>query len=233
MRSAPDTRSLSATGHRQRLRERFRQRGGQALADYELLELLLSFAIPRRDTKPLARELLRQAGSLAQLFRQSVAEWEQVPGVGPGCGILMELVRDLWRRALEATVEPGRRISSPEDVAEFLQAALGTRDRESVMLLCLNAANALIHQEIVAEGTVNHAPVYPREVARLALQRGATAVILVHNHPGGQCSPSPEDLQLTRHLADVLGNLGIQLHDHLVVTDRQVYSITAGRLISG
>ncbi|MBN2432204.1 MAG: DNA repair protein RadC, partial [Acidobacteria bacterium] len=228
MSIAPETTSHPADGHRRRLRERFRRRGGQALADYELLELLLSFAIPRRDTKPLAHDLLHQAGCLSHLFRQGTLEWEQVTGFGAACGVLMELVRELWRRALEASVEPGRRISSPEDVAAYLQAVLGTRVRESVMLLCLNAANTLIHQEIVAEGTINHAPVYPREVARLALLRGATAVILVHNHPGGQCSPSPEDLQLTRHLADVLGNLGIQLHDHLVVTDRQVYSITAG-----
>lgn len=219
-------------GHRRRLRNRFLRGGRVALADYELLELLLTYALPRIDTKPLARELIDRFGTLGTVLQKEPAELGRIQGIGLHAAGLIRLIRDIWLQAMEETVRDGARITSPEDVALYVRSSVGHRDRECVQLLCLNAANRMVHQEILAEGTVNQAPVYPREVARLALATGATAVILVHNHPGGQCRPSADDLELTRRIEEILAQLGIHLHDHLIVTTRHVYSITAGRIIT-
>jgi len=230
------TKELTSTqaysGHRKRLRQKFLNGGSGALADYELLELILSFAIPRKDTKPPAKQLLARHGSLAGVFQQTHRDLLNVEGIGANGATLLQLVREVWVRALEEDIENGKIISSPEDVVDYLRMSMGFRDRECVLVFCLNAANTLVHQEIIGEGTVNHAPVYPREVARMALLHGATAIILVHNHPGGQCTPSSEDLQMTRHISEVLGKLGVNLHDHLIVTSSQVYSITAGCMVT-
>jgi DNA repair protein RadC len=218
-------------GHRRRLRRRFDAAGRQALADHELLELLLAYAIPRRDTKPPARELLNRFGSLAGVLFQPPERLREVPGVGESSATLFRLVRELFTRLLESDVDSGRRISAPEDVADYVRLALGPEPRECVMILCLNAANRLVHRTVVSEGTVNQAPVYTREVARLALLHGAVALILIHNHPSGQALPSSEDLALTRQLTDALAKLDIRLHDHLIVTPSSVYSIMNNRLV--
>jgi len=147
---------------------------------------------------------------------------------------IREAAADCLRHFVREATVHSRKISGPEDAAEFAVLTIlaeGRQERENLGLICLNAANVVVHSEIVSIGTVNHAPAYPREIARRALLSNATAVILFHNHPGGQATPSPEDLQLTRHLADVLGHLGIQLHDHLIVAGNVIYSITAARTV--
>ena len=220
-----------ADGHRHRLRERLLAGGRQATADYELLELLLAYAIPRKDTKPLARDLLVRFATLAGVLLQDPERVREVPGLGELSIALFRLVRELLARMLEAEVDAGLRISSPEDVADYVRLRLGPEPRECVLALCLNSANRLVHRTIVAEGTVNQSPVYTREVARLALLHGATALILIHNHPSGQPWPSEEDRAMTRQLADALARLDIRLHDHLIVTPSTVYSIMTGRMI--
>ena len=220
-------------GHRARLRERFLAGGPAALADYELLELLLQFAVSRKDTKPTARELLRRCGTLAGVFLQPRGETAAIPGLGPSSRLLLALVRAVMTRALAVELQSGCRISAPEDVADFVRLELGPQPRECVLAIFLNAGNELVHHDRLAEGTVNQAPVYPREVARLALLHGATGVILAHNHPGGQCVPSRDDPELTRTLGDVLAKLDVRLLDHLIVTPAAVYSITAGREVRG
>ncbi|HQF87781.1 MAG TPA: DNA repair protein RadC [Acidobacteriota bacterium] len=220
-------------GHRVRLRERFLAGGPAALADYELLELLLQFAVPRKDTKPTARELLRRCGTLAGVFLQPRSGTADIAGLGPSSRLLLALVRAVMTRALAVELQSGCRISAPEDVADFVRLELGPQPRECVLAIFLNAGNELVHLDRLAEGTVNQAPVYPREVARLALLHGATGVILAHNHPGGQCVPSRDDLDLTRTLGDALAKLDVHLLDHLIVTPAGVYSITAGREVRG
>ncbi len=209
----------SGDGHRTRLRERFLAGGPGALADYELLELLLQFAVPRKDTKPTAWELLRRRGTLAGVFLQPRGETTDIPGLGPASRLLLALVRAVMTRALAVELQSGCRISAPEDVADFVRLELGPQPRECVLAIFLNAGNELVHHDRLAEGTVNQAPVYPREVARLALLHGATGVILAHNHPGGQCAPSRDDLELTRTLGDALAKLDVRLagssHRHL------------------
>ena len=221
----------AANGHRHRLRERLLAGGRQAMADYELLELLLAYAIPRKDTKPLARDLLTRFASLAGVLLQDAERLREAPGLGESTLAFLRLVRELLARMLEAEVDGGLRISSPEDVADYVRLSLGAEPRECVLALCLNSANRLVHRTIVAEGTVNQSPVYPREVARLALLHGATALILIHNHPSGQPLPSDEDKAMTRQLADALARLDVRLHDHLVVTPSSVYSIMTGRMV--
>ena len=232
-RTAGPTGAGGGDGHRARLRARFLAGGPAALADYELLELLLQFAVSRKDTKPTARELLRRRGTLAGVFLQPRGETTDIPGLGPASRLLLALVRAVMTRALAVELQSGCRISAPEDVADFVRLELGPQPRECVLAIFLNAGNELVHHDRLAEGTVNQAPVYPREVARLALLHGATGVILAHNHPGGQCAPSRDDLELTRTLGDALAKLDVRLLDHLIVTSGAVYSITAGREIHG
>ena len=218
-------------GHRQRLRERLLAGGRPAMADYELLELLLAYAIPRKDTKPLARDLLARFATIASVLLQDPERLREAPGLGESTVAFLRLVRELLARMLEAEVDSGIRISSPEDVADYVRLRLGPEPRECVLALCLNSANRLVHRTVIAEGTVNQSPVYPREVARLALLHGATALILIHNHPSGQPLPSDEDKAMTRQLADALAKLDIRLHDHLIATPSSVYSIMTSRMI--
>ena len=227
-----DPRSLRGAGHRGRLRDRFLKGGRQSLSDHELLELLLTYAIPRRDVKPAAKALLLQHGSLAAVLLQSPETLRSAGGLGPRSAALILLTRELMARSLELEAHSGLKISCPEDVADLVRLELGPEPRECLLLLCLNTANQLIRQVRLARGTVNQAPVYPREVVQAALDHGATAVILVHNHPGGQCAPSREDLEITRSLSETLGKLDIRLHDHLIVTSASVYSIMGGREVT-
>lgn len=230
--AAPENPSTAyQKGHRKRLRLRFIRGGPEALADHELLELLLTFAIPRKDTKPLAHALIGQFGTLGGVLRQSPEKMTGVEGAGSACGVLISLVRELMVRYLAEDADRTNPLSSPKEVADYLRLSAGASPRECVQLLCLNSSNRLVHRTLLAEGTVDQAPVYPREVARIAMGAEATAVILVHNHPGGQCRPSAEDLELTKHLSQVLSMLNIRLHDHLIVTAHEVYSITAGQTV--
>ncbi|MBP7865556.1 MAG: DNA repair protein RadC [Acidobacteria bacterium] len=224
-RSRPE----GADGHRRRLRERFLAGYPGAMTDAELLELLLTFGLARKDTRGLARETLARFGSLSAVLGASLERLREVAGIGDTLALLIRLVRAMAVRSLEEEIRERRRISSPADVADYLCLEMGHRDRECVLVLCLDSGNRLVSRAVLAEGTVNQAPVYPREVARIALAAGATAVLLAHNHPGGQCQPSADDLQLTRDLKAALEKLDVQLHDHLVVAGNRIYSIAAGR----
>lgn len=228
------TRGADAShGHRDRLRRRFFRAGRDALTDHELLELLLTYSIPRKDTQPTAVDLASRFGGLSGVLVQPAERLMAVGGVGESTAVLIALARSLVMRSMEGELESGSHIAAPEDVEAYVRLALGCEPRECVLILCLNASNRLVRHAVIAEGTVNQAPVYPREVAKLALESGATAVILVHNHPGGQCRPSSDDLDLTERLRDMLVRLDIHLHDHLIVTAGGVWSIVSGRRVDG
>ncbi len=214
-------------GHRERLRRRFEGGGPAALGDGELLELLLTFAIARKDVRPAAGALLQRFGSLAGVLAAARERLAEAPGLGGTSALLLGVVRAVAARALEGRLRRRRRIASPEDVVEYLCWEVGHLDRERVLLLCLDAGGRLVECAVLAQGTVTQAPVYPREVARVALAAGAAAVLLVHNHPGGQCAPSETDRALTRELRETLAKLDIRLHDHLVVAENTAYSIAS------
>lgn len=215
-------------GHRRRLRERFRKAGRQALQDYEILEMLLGYAIARIDTKPLAKRIIHEFGSLPALFDAPCERIEAIDGVGEYASTLIRLVRACMSRYMEPREDGSTIINGPENVVDYLRGEIGGSPKERFMLLCLNAAGRLIHSQVIAEGTVDMAHIYPREVLKIALDQGASALILVHNHPSGTLKASDHDMQLTRLLTDVCSRVGIVVHDHLIVSRGGAYSIKSG-----
>ena len=218
-------------GHRDRMRQRLLEGGADGFHDYELLEYVLALAIPRQDVKPLAKELLAQFGDLPAVIAASPGELTRVKGVGESVAAALKFVealsvRQLQRRALEKPL-----LSNFEAVTDYLHARLAHELTEEFRVLFLDNRNRLIRDEKFGEGTVNQAPAYPREVVKRAMELQASAVILVHNHPSGDPTPSRDDIQLTRAIADAAKPLGIQLHDHLVIARTGHVSLRAQGLI--
>lgn len=218
-------------GHRGRLRTRLLKAGRQGFADHELLELLLTYAIPRKDTKQLAKVLIEQFGSFAAVLDQPKERLLEIEGIGPQTSVFLSAIRASLTRYLEQKVEKARTISKPEDVAEFLRVHLGANQRECLMILCLNDANRLVHHDTVIEGTINRAPFYPREVIKTALIHNATGLIMVHNHPSGDPTPSENDHRITGMMEDLAKEFNIRFHDHLIVTPRNAFSLKTGKLL--
>ncbi|MBW2650706.1 MAG: DNA repair protein RadC [Deltaproteobacteria bacterium] len=218
-------------GHRGRLRERLLKTGRQAFADYELLELLLTYTIPRKDTKPIAKRLLNRFGSFAAIFDQTGEQLQEVEGVGPQTAVFLFAIREVMVRYLEQEVEYAETISSPEDIAGFVRTHLGATPRECLMILYLNDANRLTHHVIVSEGTVDRAPFYPREILKTALLRDATGLIMAHNHPSGDPIPSENDHIITSRMEKLAAEFEIKVLDHLIVTPHRVFSLKTGRLL--
>ena len=218
-------------GHRGRLRERLLKAGRQGFADYELLELLLTYAIPRKDTKSIAKRLLKRFGSFAAVFDQPKERLQEIEGVGPQTFTFLFAIREFMVRYLEQEVEYAKAISSPEDIAEFVRTHLGATPRECLMILYLNDANRLAHHVIVSEGTVDRAPFYPREILKTAFLRDSTSLIMVHNHPSGDPIPSENDHRITSRLEKLAAEFEIEVHDHLIVTPHKAFSLKTGRLL--
>jgi len=204
-------------GHRQRLRQRFMEGGADALPDYELLELILFRAIPRRDTKPLAKALLAKFGSFAAVMNAAPARLREVSGMGEAVIIELKLVRAASLRLLNREIMDRPVLSSWTQVLSYCQAAMGHSEIEQFRILFLDKRNRLIADEVQQEGTVDHTPVYVREIIKRALEVSATAMILVHNHPSGDPTPSQADITMTQEIMDTAGKLGIVVHDHIIV----------------
>ena len=203
--------------HRQRLRLRFMRGGAEALADYELLELLLFSAQLRRDLKPLAKRLVKRFGSFADVISADPARRREVEDVGETTITLLKVVQAAALELARAKVLNRPVLSSWQSVLDYCQASMAHERTEAFRVLFLDSKNVLIADEVQQTGTVNHAPVYPREVVKRALAVGATALIMVHNHPSGDPTPSPEDIAVTKEVAAAARSLGIALHDHIVV----------------
>lgn len=203
--------------HRARLRARFMADGGTAMPDYELLELLLFRAIPRREVKPLAKRLLREFGDFNRVLAADPERLTAVPGVGPAVAHELKIVEAAARRFARAQVMGREVISSWDALIGYCNAALAHRETEEFRVLYLDRKNALIADEAQGRGTVDHVPVYPREVVRRALALNASALILVHNHPSGDPEPSGADVDMTAKVVDAAQLFGIAVHDHLVI----------------
>ena len=203
-------------GHRDRLRQRFREAGGGALADYELLELILFQAIPRRDVKPLAKQLIERLGSFAAVLGASRSVLEDA-GLGETTVDVLKATQEAGIRLTRESAQSRQVFGSGQAVIDYCRAALAHADTEEFHVLFLDRKNGLIAPEKQARGTVDHAPVYPREVVKRALELGASALILVHNHPSGDPSPSKADIEMTREVARAAAALGIAVHDHLII----------------
>lgn len=205
------------TGHRRRLRDRFLKGGPDALADYELLELLLFSALPRRDVKPLAKRLLAEFGSFAELIAAEPTRLKRIAGVGDAVVAALKVVEAASHRALRDQIIGRPAISSWQALLDYCKAAMQHNKSEQFRILFLDRKNVLIADEVQQSGTVDHTPVYPREVVRRALDLGASSLIMVHNHPSGDPTPSQQDIATTERVVEAGKALGIAVHDHVVI----------------
>jgi DNA repair protein RadC len=222
--AAPDAPAPGHLGHRDRVREKMLTHGPAALADYEILELLLFSAIPRRDTKPIAKALIARFGSFAGVLAATPAELREVDGIGPVAAGNIKAAHAAALHPLRAQVKDQPVLSNWDRLTAYLTAAMARERIEQFRVLFLDTRNRLIADEAQAKGTVNHTPVYPREVVKRALELGATAIILVHNHPSGDPTPSRADIEMTGEVKAAAGALGIVLHDHLIVGNGRLLS---------
>jgi len=218
-------------GHRERLRARFREAGSEALADYEMLELILFRVIPIRDVKPLAKELLTKFGSYAEVISAPIDRLKEVDGVGDAVAAEFKIVEAAAHRLIRGQVRKRPVLSSWSSVLDYCRAAQAFAEKEQFRILFLDKRNQLIADEVQQEGTVDHTPVYPREVVKRALELSATAIILVHNHPSGDPTPSQADIEMTKQVASVAKPLGVVLYDHIIVGKEGHASLKGLRLI--
>lgn len=204
-------------GHRNRLRQRFREGGGGAVPDYELLELILYRPLPRGDTKPLAKELIKAFGSFTEVLNAPETRLADIDGVGDAVITELKIVREASLRLSRGAFKDRPVLDSWSSVVDYCRTAMGFEAREQFRLLFLDKKNRIIADEVQQEGTVDHTPVYVREVVKRALELSATAIILVHNHPSGDPTPSRADIEMTKEIVSAAGKLGIVIHDHIIV----------------
>ncbi|MGF0537952.1 RadC family protein [Agrobacterium sp. ES01] len=229
--SATDAKNAHYHGHRDRLRTRFRDNGDAALADYEILELLLFRLIPRRDTKPIAKALIDRFGTLAGVFGAPMPLLQEVSGIGELAALDLKLISTVAHRMLKSELRGRQVLASWSSVIDYCHAAMAYEDREQFRILFLDKRNALIADEVQGRGTVDHTPVYTREVVKRALELSATAIILVHNHPSGDPTPSRADIDMTKMIIDTAKPLGITIHDHIIIGRDGHASLRGLRLI--
>ncbi len=218
-------------GHRARLRERFLQGGDAALPDYELLELVLFLPLPRRDVKPLAKALLDRFGSFAGVISAEPSELMEINGIGETVVAALKTVQAAAIRLAREEVINKPVLGSWAALVDYCRAAMAHEKVERFRILYLNRRNILIADEVQQKGTVDYTPVYPREVVKRALELGATAMIMVHNHPSGDAQPSQADLEMTREVRAAGEKLGLVLHDHVIVSRAGHYSFKAQGLL--
>jgi DNA repair protein RadC len=205
------------TGHRKRLRARFLASDGDGLADYELLELILAQAIPRVDTKPLAKQLIQRFGGFAEVINAAPNALAKITGIGDAAITALKIIRASALRHARHELMGRPVIASWDKLIDYCMAAMAHSPIEEFRLLFLDKRNALIADEVQQHGTVDHTALYPREVMKRALELGASAIIMVHNHPSGDPTPSEPDIAMTREVSEAAEKLGIALYDHLVI----------------
>jgi DNA repair protein RadC len=216
MSEAPAPENLNA-GHRERLRERFLNGGADAMPDYELLELLLFRAIPRRDVKPIAKMLLQKFGSFAEVIAAAPARLKEVDHVGDSVIAELKIVEAAALRLARESMTKKLTLGSFAQVLDYCRSAMAFLKTEEFRVLFLDKKNGLLADEVQGRGTVDHTPVYPREIVRRALELNASALILVHNHPSGDPTPSSADIMMTETIVSVAKPLGVNVHDHLII----------------
>lgn len=213
-------------GHRQRLKERFKLGNGADMADYEMLELLLTLAIPRKDTKPLAKALIKEFGSFAEVLSAADDKLMAFSGLKENTILVFKLVREAalrmtWQKLSEQEAPV---LTSYDAIVDYCRAASGYKDREEFRIIFLNAKNRIVAEEVQQRGSINSVAIHPREVMRSAVMKGATAIIMVHNHPSGDVTPSRADIEVTKKIYEALATMDIRLIDHFIVSKNLVYS---------
>ena len=219
-------------GHRDRVRERFNKVGGEAFSDVELLEAVLHIVVPRKDTKDLAKLLLRRFGSFSAVLSAPRAHLDEFEGLGDATITSLKVIQSAALRFAHDQVDRKQPIlSSWTELIDYCRAAMAFEDIEQFRILFLDKKNRLIADEVQQRGTVDHTPVYPREVIKRTLELSATALILVHNHPSGDPSPSTADVQMTKQIIEVAKPLGVTVHDHIIIGKSGHASMKGLRLI--
>ena len=218
-------------GHRRRLRDRLLKHGSGSLADYELLELVLFGAIPRGDVKPLAKRLLKQFGSFSDVISAEPVRLMEIDGIGESAAAYLKAVQAAGLYLMRDQVMDKPLISSWDALMDYCRASMVYDKQEQFRILFLDKKNRLIDDEVQQRGTVDHTPVYPREVVKRALELGATALIMIHNHPSGDPTPSRADVDMTKKVVEAAQSLGIIVHDHVIVAKRDSYSFKSHGLI--
>jgi DNA repair protein RadC len=219
------------SGHRSRLRARFLKGGAEALADYELLEMLLFAAHPRGDVKPLAKKLLAHFGSFAAVIQAPATEYAKVEGAGESVTATLKVAEAVAARLLREEAKRTPVISSWTALLDYCKLSMAHEQIEQFRILFLNNKNAMIADEVQQTGTINHTPVYPREVLKRALELGASSLILAHNHPSGDPTPSAADIDITKQIVSAGAALGISIHDHLIIGKFGHYSFKSHGLL--
>lgn len=219
------------TGHRKRLRDRFLSVGADGLADYEMLELILFPAKPLGDVKPLAKDLLAKFGSFGKVLLASPAEMLKIEGVNEAAVAAIKVTKAAAEKLLREEVASREVIKSWTQLLDYLRLHIGHNQNEVFHILFLNGKLELIADEQQQKGTINHTPVYPREVVKRALELGAASLILAHNHPTGDVSPSKADIDVTKQIVEAAKPLGISVHDHVIIGDKAHFSFKAKGII--
>jgi len=218
-------------GHRERLRKRFLDAGSEAVSDYELLELILFRAIPQRDVKPIAKDLIEKFGSFAEVIAAPPRRLSEIKGIKDAAIAEFKIIHAAASRMARGQVKKRTVLSSWSSVLDYCRTAMAFADKESFRILFLDKRNQLIADELQQTGTIDHTPVYPREVVKRALELSATAIILVHNHPSGDPTPSRADIQMTQAIQEIAKPLGISVHDHIIVGKEGHASLKGLKLI--
>jgi DNA repair protein RadC len=218
-------------GHRKRLKDKFLKNGGINFSDYEILELLLFQAIPRKDVKPLAKELLHNFGNLNSLIHASKDKILATNGANDSIFLNLQIIKELLSRVLKEHIIDKNIISSWSALIDYLKFNMSNLKLEQFRVLFLNKKNMLIADEIMATGTIDQTPVYPREIIKKALFHEAGAVILVHNHPSGSAKPSNADIDLTARIAEACKTINVTMHDHVIIGNGEYYSFKSNMLL--
>ncbi|MBM4270745.1 MAG: DNA repair protein RadC [Deltaproteobacteria bacterium] len=211
-------------GHRQRLKKKFVDSGIDAFHDYEVLELLLSYAIPRKDIKPLAKQLFREFGSLKGIIDAERQQLENIKGLGTHSAILIKLIKDIGALYLKERAKESPQLTCTTDLLNYCKTSMGGLKDERFCVIYLDAQNRITDIATIHEGIVNQAVVYPRKVLENALKQNASAIILVHNHPSGQVKPSDADIRLTKTIQETARTLDIIVHDHVIIGENRFFS---------
>jgi DNA repair protein RadC len=221
MHASPDD---DNRGHRKRLKQKFTTSGIEALHEYEVLELLLTYAIPQKNVKPPAKELLRVFGSLRGVVDAEIADLEEIKGISEHSAILLKLVKDVAALYLKQKAKEKKQVTCTTELLDFCRTVMGGKRDEEFCVIYLDAQNQMIEFEIIQKGVVNQAVVYPRQVLESALKKKASAIILAHNHPSGHVRPSDADIRLTKTIQETAKVLDILVHDHIIVGESRFFS---------
>jgi DNA repair protein RadC len=218
-------------GHRERLKVRFEELGAKGLADYELMELILTYAVPRRDTKPIAKALLTKFATLSGVLGAKPEDLSKIDGIGPSVARYLKVIEATVIRYRKEAVRERPAFQNRLELLEYLHARLGNLTREEFHVIFLDAKHQILADDCLFTGTVNASAVYPREVVKAALDKGAIGLVLAHNHPSGQPAPSTADEELTTLLVSATAPIGITIHDHIIIGDGRHFSFRdAGKM---